>query len=356
MKKTIMNECLQDYTDHISSGNHLSNSQVDEIAGLLTSETVTDDDKFLFLKTLAQKGETDEEFSAFVSAFRGFANNPELEAFSEQAIDLCGTGGDRSGSFNISTFVSIVVASSGTPVIKHGNRSISSKCGSADLLEALGIPMETNSQKLQASLSELNFCFLFAPHFHPTFKSLAPVRQSLAKQGIITMFNRLGPCLNPANPAFQILGVYDPSYLNQIAHCLTKNGGKGGWVVNSKVNEGTDTYLDELTSCGTNFVQSYGSARLSVDSLTPDHWGQKLYPFDHLRGGDLKENLSIFKKLLEGNAPDGLLSTVLINSSTALWVSGKVQSIEQGILHAKELIDSGKVMNWLKKAETFFSK
>ena len=216
--------------------------------------------------------------------------------------------------------------------------------------------METNSQKLQASLSELNFCFLFAPHFHPTFKSLAPVRQSLAKQGVITMFNRLGPCLNPANPAFQILGVYDPSYLNQIAHCLTKNGGKAGWVVNSKVNEGPDTYIDELTSCGTNFVQSYGSARLNVDSLTPDHWGQKLYPFDHLRGGDLKENLSIFKKLLEGNAPDGLLSTVLINSSTALWVSGKVQSIEQGILHAKELIDSGKVMNWLKKAETFFSK
>ena len=351
-----MNDNLQDYTDHISSGKHLDDNHVYEIAGLLTSEEVVEGHKFLFLKTLAQKGETDEEFSAFVSAFRSFAKNPELEAFSEQAIDLCGTGGDRSGSFNISTFVSIVVASSGVSVIKHGNRSISSKCGSADLLEALGIPMETNPQKLQASLSELNFCFLFAPHFHPTFKSLAPVRQSLAKEGVITMFNRLGPCLNPASPAFQILGVYDPSYLNQIAHCLTKNGGKAGWVVNGKIDEGSNTYIDELTSCGTNLVQSYGSARSKIQSLTPDYWGEEFHPFDHLRGGDLKENLTILKNLLEGNAPPGLLSTVLINTSTALWISGKVQSLEQGILQAKELIDSGKVMNWLKKAETFFSK
>ena len=220
-----MNDCLQDYTDHISLGNHLSHDQVQEIARLLTSEDARSEDKFLFLKELALKGETDEEFSAFVSAFRSFAKNPELEEFSEQAIDLCGTGGDRSGSFNISTFVSIAVASSGVPVIKHGNRSISSKCGSADLLEALGIPMETNPQKLQASLSELNFCFLFAPIFTLLSKAL-PLCGNLGQGGIITMFNRLGPCLNPAKPAFQILEVYDPSYINQIAHCLTHNGGK----------------------------------------------------------------------------------------------------------------------------------
>jgi anthranilate phosphoribosyltransferase len=351
-----MNECLQDYSDQISSGNHLSNAQVNEIAGLLTSEEVREEYKFRFLKELAKKGETDDEFSAFVSAFRSFAKNPGLDEFSKQAIDLCGTGGDQSGTFNISTFVSIVVASSGVPVIKHGNRSISSKCGSADLLEALGIPMETNPQKLQESLTELNFCFLFAPHFHPAFKSLTPVRQSLAKKGIITMFNRLGPCLNPANPAFQILGVYDPSYLNQIARCLTDNGGKAGWVVNSKIKGGSNTHIDELTSCGINLVQSYGSVRTDIQSLTPDHWGEKLYPLEHLRGGDLKENLSIFRNLLEGNAPDGLLSTVLINISSALWISGKVKSIEQGILYAKELIDSGKVIKWLQKAETFFSK
>jgi anthranilate phosphoribosyltransferase len=351
-----MNDCLQDYTDHISSGNHLSHDQVQEIARLLTSEDARSEDKFLFLKELALKGETDEEFSAFVSAFRSFAKDPELEEFSEQAIDLCGTGGDRSGSFNISTFVSIAVASSGVPVIKHGNRSISSKCGSADLLEALGIPMETNPQKLQASLSELNFCFLFAPHFHPTFKSLAPVRQSLAKEGIITMFNRLGPCLNPAKPAFQILGVYDPSYINQIAHCLTLNGGKAGWVVSGVIDENSNARIDELTSCGSNLVQGYGAAKSEIQSLTPDHWGEEIYPFNHLRGGDLTENLSIFRNLLEGNAPPGLLSTVLINISSALWISGKAPSIEQGMLQAKELIDSGKMMHWLKKAETFFSK
>ena len=156
--------------------------------------------------------------------------------------------------------------------------------------------------------------------------------------------------------SFQILGVYDPSYISQIAHCLSNNGGKAGWIVNGKINEDSNARIDELTSCGTNLVQSYGVARSEIQSLTPNHWGEKIYPFDHLRGGDLTENLSIFRNLLKGNAPPGLLSTVLINISSALWISGKTPSIEQGMLQAKELIDSGKVMDWLKKAETFFSK
>ena len=352
-----MNDPLQEYIEHIAFGNHLQSDQILEIAQSLTKEAVTDESKFLFLKELALKGETNEEFTGFVSAFRSFATDPGLDDFAGSAIDLCGTGGDRSGSFNISTFVSMMVASAGVPVIKHGNRSISSKCGSADLLEALGIPLETKPERNKASLSELNFCFLFAPHFHPSFKSLAPVRQSLAKQGIITMFNRLGPCLNPARPAFQVLGVYDPSYLEQIAHCLEANGGKSGWVVHGTVDQASEASMDELTACGSNLVRGYGNLSSSCpQSLHPDHWGQNQHPLEHLMGGDLKQNLSIAQKLLQGDAPAGLLSTVLINASSALWIAGKVQSIEEGVLFAKELLQSGTVANWLKRAETFFSK
>ena len=154
-----MKVSLNDYSELLASGYNLDRIQIAQVAGLLIDNGVDEDSKCAFLKRFSAKGETDEEFAGFVSEFRKLAKNPQLDDYADRAIDLCGTGGDRSGSFNISTFVSLVVAA-GVPVIKHGNRSISSKCGSADLLEALGIPMETDPEKLNASLSELNFCFI----------------------------------------------------------------------------------------------------------------------------------------------------------------------------------------------------
>jgi len=352
-----MNDPLREYTELISLSKNLEPDQVNVVASQLISESISPESKMRFLKELSSKGETDDEFSSFVSAFRGFAKDPLLSEFSSQAIDLCGTGGDQSGSFNISTFVSIVVATAGVPVIKHGNRSISSKCGSADILEALGIPMEVDPEKLSSSLNELNFCFLFAPHFHPAFKNLAPVRQALAKQGIITLFNRLGPCLNPATPAHQILGVYDPKFLKQMAHCLLANGSKSGWVVHGMLDQNPAGRMDELTACGTNIVCSYGD----IDDgsslrLDPEHWGMKTYPAEHIKGGGLKENLSILDQLLNGNAPTGLKATVLMNASSALRVAGHVQSLKDGVSCAEELLASGAVTDWLSKAQKFFSR
>ncbi len=351
-----MTDPLFQYNQLLESGMNLSPDQIPLIASLLTDDSVESECKCTFLKKLSAKGESNEEFAGFVSAFRKMAKNPGLEEFADRSIDLCGTGGDQSGSFNISTFVSLAVAAAGVPVIKHGNRSISSKCGSADLLEALGIPMESNPEKLKASLSEINFCFLYAPHFHPAFKSLAPVRKNLAQEGVITIFNRLGPCLNPAKPAHQILGVYDPAYLEQIAFSLSENGGKSGWIVNGIVNQSLGKRMDELTACGPNIVRPYGTLENNLITLLPDHWNMDTYPVSHLTGGDLSTNLGIFKSLLSGDVPAGLFATVIMNISTALWIAKKVESIEAGVSHAKELLANGSVSKWLTLAREHFSK
>ena len=352
-----MKNSLTEHTTHLESGNNLSSDQVEVAANLLTDESVPVSEKTDFLKSLARKGETDEEFSSFVSSFRSFAISPKLDDFSTRAIDLCGTGGDRSGSFNISTVVSMIVAAGGVPVIKHGNRSISSKCGSADLLEALGIPLLTDDALLNASLDHLNFCFLFAPHFHPAFKCLAPVRKSLAQEGVITLFNRLGPCLNPASPSYQIVGVYNPSYLEQIAHSLEMNGSKAGWVVHGIINKTSSSGMDELTACGTNLVRPYGTIRTGeINTYSSEYWGQQTFATEDLRGGSLKDNLSILDSVISGGCPKGLRASIVINAASAFWISGSVSSIIDGVNKADQIIESGTLSKWLTRAQDFFAK
>ena len=352
-----MKENLIDFRHLVASGEELNPAQIEKVASMLTSEQIEDDDKAAFLREFSKRGETDKEFCGFVTAFRSFSKNPKLEAFSDHAIDLCGTGGDRSGSFNISSFVSILLAAGGVRVIKHGNRSISSKCGSADLLEGLGIRLETEPAILQASMEELNFCFLFAPHFHPSFKNLAPVRQKLASEGIITMFNRLGPCLNPASPAHHLLGVYDPAFLNQIAYTLKHNGGESGWVVHGYLSDEESNGVDELTACGLNLVKMYGTKKESEKSkLLPSDWKQTRCSQNDLLGGSLKKNLMIVDDLLNGTAHPGLKSTVLINASAALYICGKVDHLEVGVDYATQLLEDGSVKNWIDKAANFYSR
>ena len=352
-----MKNSLTEHTTHLKSGNNLTADQVGDVTNLLINESVPLEEKTNFLKSLAQKGETNEEFSSFVSSFRSFAICPKLEEFSNRAIDLCGTGGDRSGSFNISTIVSMIVAAGGVPVIKHGNRSISSRCGSADLLEALGIPLLTDHALLHASLEHLNFCFLFAPHFHPAFKCLAPVRKTLAEEGIITLFNRLGPCLNPANPSYQIVGVYDPLYLEQIAHSLEINGSKAGWIVHGEIEAQNSKGMDELTACGTNLVRPYGKIQTGETKIySPEYWSQPTFSANDLKGGSLKENLSTLGSIISGEAPKGLRASIVINAASAFWISGNVSSIIDGVSKADQIIESGTLSKWLTQAKDFFAK
>jgi anthranilate phosphoribosyltransferase len=352
----MKSEQLSQLTHQLIEKEDLDSRQVRESIDLLVAAEVENAPKADFLQALAEKGESLNELTEFVSYFRELSRDPKLEEFSPQAIDLCGTGGDKAGSFNVSTFVSFVVASSGVPVIKHGNRSISSKCGSADLLEAIGIPMNPEPEVLREGLEKLNFAFLFAPSFHPAFKFIAPVRKTLASQGIITVFNLLGPMINPARPAYQVLGVYDPAYLEKIGQALRGNGLSGATIAHGMISSQEISGVDEITACGENSIYGFGQVMTEgIENWTPDKWGMDTYPFEHLRGGDLERNLQIMQSLLDGKGPEGLQATILMNASVAFLTSGRTKSLEEGVELAQSLLSDGVVTKWISRVSSFFA-
>ena len=347
---------LSSLTTRLREKSDLDRNHIQTAIDLLIQEDGDAMSKADFLVALADKGESQEEITHFVSIFRELAKNPELEEFAPRAIDLCGTGGDKAGSFNVSTFVSFVIASAGVPVIKHGNRSISSKCGSADLLEAIGIPLEPELSRIREGLKQLNFAFLFAPSFHPAFKHVAPVRKELAARGIITIFNRLGPMINPARPAFQLLGVYDPLYIEKMGLALMENGLAGALIGHGKIQGEENSGVDELTACGENLVFGFGEISTpQIECWSPAKWGMKTHPFEHLAGGDLGKNLEIMKLLLEGEGPEGLRATVAMNASVAFLTCGKTRTLGEGVELAESLISDGKVKEWVNKVSSFFA-
>ena len=330
-------DSLKNYTTSLKDRKDLDAVQIRFCIDQLISEKVDFKDKENFLTCLSQKGETVEEIASFIDYFRVLARDPELQNFAEKAIDLCGTGGDKAGSFNISTFVSFIIASSGIPVIKHGNRSISSKCGSADLLEAIGIPLEVENIKRAEGMKKLNYSFLFAPSFHPAFKHIAPVRKELAQKGVITIFNILGPMINPARPSYQLLGVYSKGLVSKIGNSLHRSGLKGGFAIHGCIEGHTSIKgVDELTSCGKNIVQGFGQN----SSIT---------------GGNLEQNLYLMKQLLSGNAPKGLTDSILMNASLAFFTTARTQHYVEGVELAQQLLKDGIVKKWLDRVTTFFA-
>ena len=307
MKSSVLSE----FTQTIKSGTSLSKEEVSLAVQSLAAAGIKEEEKFSFLKSLAERGETTDEFSAFVNEFRKLASDPEIDDLVEGGIDLCGTGGDKSGSFNISSAVSFLLAAAGIPVIKHGNRSITSKCGSADLIEASGIPLQMDKNLRRECLKRFNYCFLFAPAFHPAFQQ-------------------------------------------EMANALSDNGGTGGWIVHGKI-DGETGGIDELTSCGDNLILGYGSNQpdcLSV--LSPSDWGQQIHPLTSLSGGDVKVNLKILSALADGAINEGLLATVLINAAAALKITHRVASLPEGVSLAKSIIQDGVLKKWLIEINDFF--
>ena len=350
-----MNETtLNNFSEKAESGNDLNATEVEAASDLLASPDPNVEEKERFLLALADKGESPEEVAAFASRFRNLARNPGLDAIAEAAIDVCGTGGDKSGSFNISTFVAFVLSAGGVPVFKHGNRSITSKCGSADLLEGIGIDLKAPPATLIAAVEELNFTFFFAPSFHPAFKEIMPVRQNLARKGRRTVFNILGPLINPAKPAFQLLGVFSPNLVQSMASTLDSLGLRRGLVVHGKLNDGRG--MDELSCAGNNIAAGFGElSDFREETWRPESFGLDPCDESELKGGDLSENLRILDNLLGGRAPKGLLSTITANAGAAFYISRKATDVREGARMAKDLILGGQVRSWLKKAKEFHS-
>jgi anthranilate phosphoribosyltransferase len=279
------------------------------------------------LMALRTKGERADEIDGFARTLLEFAK-PVVPP--SPVIDTCGTGGDRSGTFNISTIAAVVVAGAGVPVAKHGNRAASSNCGSADLLEELGVRIDLDARGVERCLAEAGIAFMFAPVFHPAMAHAGPVRRELR---VPTVFNFLGPLTNPARPFAQVVGVSDPRMLPLMAEVLARRG------VRAKLFRGADG-LDELTTTGPSTVFEVAGGQVAETTLDPDDVGLSRVSAEDLRGGDAVASASIARAILEGK-PGPRRDVVLLNAAAALEVAGRASGLAEGVEVAARSIDSG---------------
>ncbi len=282
-----------------------------------------------FLVGLAMRGETVDEITAGARVMRAKALHVDAP---EGSIDTCGTGGDAKGSVNISTAVAFVVAGCGVPVAKHGNRAASSKSGTADVLEKLGVTLDVAPERVSEAMREAGIGFLMAPRHHAAVKHVAPVRTEL---GVRTVFNLLGPLANPAGAKRQLIGVYDVRWLTPMAEVLRNLGSERVWVVH-----GSDG-LDELTVTGLSHVAALENGAVETFEVTPEDAGLPLWSLNDLKGGTPEENAKALAAVLDG-AQGAYRDIVLLNAAAALIVAGKTQDLKEGAAMAAQSIDSGK--------------
>jgi anthranilate phosphoribosyltransferase len=339
-------------TAQLAAHRDLSADQVELAAGELAAVEVADETKGAFLTALAAKGETAAEVAAFAQAFRARARNPGVQPWAPQAIDIVGTGGDHAGGFNISSLVVLVLASAGVKVMKHGNRGITSKCGSADLLAALGVNLEATPGQHRRALDELGFVFFFAPAFHPAFKHIAPVRKALAARGQRTVFNILGPLINPGRPAHLLLGVFAEAWVEKLADAVHALGSQTGLAAHGVIEPGRG--IDELTTATRNRVAGFGRWRETKGEWLAADFGLNAAPFSDLVGGGLEENLRIVEAILAGNGPAGLVDTIVLNAALAMGITGAAPSVNEALAPARELLLGGAVRNKIAATREFY--
>lgn len=354
---------LAPLTNELQAGEHLAPGEMQFAFEWIMHGRATEDETADFLLALKAKGETAQEIAAAAQVMRQVMRRIEAPA---DTIDVCGTGGDGSGSLNISTATALVTAACGVPVAKHGNRSISSRSGSSDVLLALGVNIDASPEALTACLAEANICFLSAPQFHPAMRHVAPVRQKLKTR---TVFNLLGPLCNPAGVTRQLIGVYAPDLVPTVAQALKLLGMRQAWVVHGM--EG----LDELSISGETKVatlcppvpnirhperseESSSVARdpsrkaqddslITLSTLIPEQAGLPRHPLTALAGGDAHANASALRDLLAGQH-SAYRDAVLLNTAAALAVAEKTNDLKEGAAFAAQAIDNGTALKTLE--------
>ena len=291
-----------------------------------------------YLTALSIKGETIDEITASAAGMRAHCIKLLHDL---DVLEIVGTGGDGSNSFNISTTSSLVIAAGGVPVAKHGNRAASSKSGAADVLETLGVKITLTPERSAEILKKINICFLFAQNYHIAMKYVAPIRKEL---GIRTVFNILGPLSNPAGANMELMGVYDQSLVEPLAQVMANLGVNRGMVV-----YGQDS-LDEISMCAPTSVCEIRDGKFTSYEITPEQFGYERCEKGALTGGTPAENAEITKAILKGEEKGPKRQAVCLNAGAALYIAGKAASIEEGVKLAESLIDSGAA---LKKLEEF---
>ena len=322
----------------LSKKQDLAYAEAEAVMDEIMSGQATPVQMSAYLTALALKGETIDEITASAAGMR--AHCIKL-LHNLDVLEIVGTGGDGSNSFNISTTSSLVIAAGGVPVAKHGNRAASSKSGAADVLEALGVKITLTPERSAEILKKINICFLFAQNYHIAMKYVAPIRKEL---GIRTVFNILGPVSNPAGANMELMGVYDQSLVEPLAQVMANLGVNRGMVV-----YGQDS-LDEISMCAPTSVCEIRDGKFTSYEITPEQFGYERCEKGALTGGTPAENAEITKAILKGEEKGPKRQAVCLNAGAALYIAGKAASIEEGVKLAESLIDSGAA---LKKLEEF---
>lgn len=313
----------------------LTEEEMSALLGEIFSGNTTDAQVGAFMGALATKGETYAELAGAARAMRKKAIR--IETMARDVIDTCGTGGDTSGTFNISTVTAFVAAGCGAVVAKHGNRSISSQCGSADVLEALGVNLDVDPEIVEEAIAEIGIGFLFAPKYHGAMRYASNARKEV---GLRSIFNMLGPLTNPAGTKRQLVGVFAPELTEMFAQALKRLGAKRALVVHG--HDG----LDEISVCAPTRICELCDGQISTYDLFPESYFGRTAAAEEIAGGSPAENAQITKNILSGHK-GARRDIVLINSAAALMAAGRVESIEQGIEMAEQAIDSGAAMDKL---------
>jgi anthranilate phosphoribosyltransferase len=323
---------MKQFINTLVEGRDLSRGEAEEAMQTIMSGDATQAQIGAFLTALRMKGETIEEISACAKIMREFAEriNPKV---SGTLVDTCGTGGDKVKTFNISTISALVVAGAGIPIAKHGNRSVTSKAGSADVLEALGVKIDLAPKDVERCIEKTGIGFMFAPVFHKTMKYAIGPRKEM---GIRTVFNVLGPLTNPASAKAQVLGVFDAALTEKMANVLKNLGAEKALVVHGL--EG----LDEISTMGQTKISELNDSEVRTYKIEPEDFGFKRAQITELSGGDAKYNARIVVDLLKNWEKGAKRDIVVLNAAAGIYVGGKAASIREGIELANESIDSGK--------------
>jgi anthranilate phosphoribosyltransferase len=345
----MITDALHRIANHRQS---LSREDAHTVMAEVLAGECTDAQIAALLVALHMKGETVEEIVGFAEAIRAAAAPLNLHRNStvdvsgterDALVDTCGTGGDASGTFNISTATALVVAGAGVRVAKHGNRSVTSKCGSADVMEALGVNISLPPAALAACLEQVGIAFLFAPAMHSAMKYVQPARRELRLR---TVFNLLGPLTNPAHASAQVVGVYSAELVEKLAEALSMLGLRRALVVH-----GSDG-LDEITITGSTRIAEVRDGNVRSYEVTPEEFGLKRAPIEDLSGGDAAENAAIIREILRGK-PSSRRDVVLLNAAAAVVAAGRASHLAEALPSAAQAIDSGAAANKLEALVRF---
>ncbi|HXL02785.1 MAG TPA: anthranilate phosphoribosyltransferase [Candidatus Atribacteria bacterium] len=333
-----MLKTARDFLEYLIEGKRLSRKDSYSLMRNLMEGEFTSSQMGALLSSLRMRKEDGEEITGFAEAMREKAVNFSISSLS--VADNCGTGGDGQGTFNISTASAFVALSSGLKIVKHGNRSVSSRCGSADLLENLGIKVDMEREKMQILFEETGFAFLYAPLYHPATRAVQGVRKEL---GIRTVFNLLGPLTNPCPMDYKLVGVYSPELIEPIASTLVSLGVKRGLVVWGEPG------VDEISTIGESKLALVEGDKITFSSFHPEEAGFPTRDIEELRGGTPPENAQIFMNILQGEEKGARREAIVLNSAFLLWIGEKARDLEEAIEKVEEAIDSGRVLQTLKK-------